>query len=167
MREGARFTPRAAAHPSPRARAAPSHVMGGACVKAAREASEGEGEGADGLEATVSDRRGKVPLPAIETVVDAADAPAPSSSSSSRAVASSPSIPTGRFQSVESWTRARARALGGSGGRLPAGGTLPSVSRAAPAASAASASASADEGDAPRDPFAPASPPAAPSPSPL
>ena len=166
MREGARFTPRAAAHPSPRARAAPSHVMGGACVKAAREASEGEGEGADGLEATVSDRRGKVPLPAIETVVDAADAPAPSSSSSSRAVASSPSIPTGRFQSVESWTRARAARSAKAEDASPAGGTRPSVSRAAPAASAASADASADEGDAPRDPFAPASPPAAPSPLP-
>ena len=174
--ERARSTPRAAAHPNPRARAAPSHIMGGACVKAARDAGESEGEGADGLrEATVSDRRGKDPLPAIETMVDTVDAPT-SSSSSSRAVASSPNTPTGRFQSVEAWTRARAARSPDAEDASAAGGTLPSDasgSRAAPAASASAsasaavtAAATADEGDAPRDPSAPASPPAAPSPLP-
>ena len=136
--------------------------MGGACVKAAREASESEGKARMGSRRRCRTVAGRFRFPPSRpwstrpTRRRRRRLPPPGRSHPAPAFQPDASSPSNRG-------RARAQRSADAEEASLAGGTLPSVSRAAPAASAASASASADEGDAPRDPIAPASPPAAPS----
>ena len=165
MREGARFTPRGAAHRGARASGALACPARRLREAAARERGRGEAARMGSRRRCPATVAGLVPLPPSRpwstrpTRRRRRRLPPPGRSHPAQQVQPDASSPSNRGRARA--RRARAEAEEAS----PAGGGVYLVSRAAPAARhGASASASADEGDAPRDPFAPASPPAAPPP---